>query len=491
MTRSLRFITLPPRRTSLPVRASLLLRLAVAIGSVLAVTAVYFFLIHVNPTTVTLTYVVAILLVASGWGGVEATAASVAATVCLNVFFLPPVGTLTIADPQNWVVLAVFLVTTLVASQLSGRARRRQVEAVSRQRDLERLYALSRALLLSPGEPSIPAATAHHIAEAFDFPAVAIYDQRADTVSWAGPGEPPAVDEALRAVARRATTLREGDLSVVAIQLGGVPIGSLALPTSGLSDTVVQSIGNLVAIALERARDQEAAARAEAARQSGELRATMLDALAHEFKTPLTSMKVAAADLRASAGDERNRELAAIVDEDLDRLQALVTDTVQMVRVDAGAFTLRLNDCRLSELVASTLRQFEPRLGGHPVIARVPDDLLLRADRDLLGLALRQLLDNAVKYSPATSAIEITAAGGDFVDVSVRNSGPPIPEHEQARLFERFYRGTEAHGVPGTGIGLAIVRQIAEAHGGTLSVASAAGAGTVFTLSLPREGGRR
>ena len=168
-----------------------------------------------------------------------------------------------------------------------------------------------------------------------------------------------------------------------------------------------------------------------------------------------------------------------------------MTDTVQMVRVDAGAFTLRLNDCRLSELVASTLRQFEPRLDGHPVIARVPDDLLLRADRDLLGLALRQLLDNAVKYSPATSAIEITAAGGDFVDISVRNSGPPIPEHEQARLFERFYRGTEAHGVPGTGIGLAIVRQIAEAHGGTLSVASAAGAGTVFTLSLPREGGRR
>ncbi len=468
-----------------------LLRLTVAVGAVLAVTAVYFFFIHVNPTTVTLTYVVTILLVASGWGGVEATVASVVATVCLNVFFLPPVGTLTIADPQNWVALAVFLVTTLVASQLSGRARRRQVEAVSRQRDLERLYALSRALLLSPGDPSIPAAIARHIAEAFDFPLVAIYDQRADIASWAGPGDAAGLDETLRAVARQAVTMREGDLSVVAIQLGGVPIGSLALPAGSLSDTVVQSIANLVAIALERARGQEAAARAEAARQSGELRATMLDALAHEFKTPLTSMKVAAADLRVNAGDDRNRELAAIIDEDLDRLRALVTDTVQMVRVDAGAFTLRLNDCRLSELVAATLRQFEPRLGGHRVVASVPDDLLLRADHDLLGLALRQLLDNAVKYSPVTSAIEITAEAGDPVEISVRNSGPPIPEHEQSRLFERFYRGSAAHRVPGTGIGLAIVRQIAEAHGGRLSVASTAEAGTVFEMSLPREGVRR
>ena len=456
-----------------------------------ALTAACFFLVRVNPMTVALSYVVTILLVASRWGAAEATAASVVATVCLNVFFLPPVGTITIADPQNWVALTAFLVTALVTSQLSDRARRRHVEALSRQGDLERLYALSRALLLSPGTPSTLAATARHVAEAFGFTAVALFDHRSGTVSWAGPAEPPALEETLRAVARRAVTAREQGLVVVAIQLGGVPIGSLALPDQGLSDTVVQSIANLVAIALERARGQEAAARAEAARESGELRATMLDALAHEFKTPLTSMKVAAADLRANAPDERRRELAAIVEEDLDRLQSLVTDTVQMVRVDAGAFSLRLNDHRLADLVAAALRQFEPRLDGHAVTADVPDDLLLRADRDLLGLALRQLLDNAVKYSPATSAIGIAATGGETIALAVRNSGPPIPDAELPRLFERFYRGSQAHGVPGTGIGLAIARQIAEAHGGTLSVSSQEGAGTVFTLSLPRGGRRR
>jgi two-component system sensor histidine kinase KdpD len=410
--------------------------------------------------------------------------------VCLNVFFLPPVGTLTIADPQNWIALAAFLMTGIVASQLSGRARKRHLEVLARQRDLERLYALSRGLLLSPGGPSIPAAIARLIADAFDFPTVAVYDHGTDAASWAGPSDVPALDQKLREVARQGIPAHEDSMQVVAIRLGGAPIGSLAIPESDLSDTVLQSITNLAAIGLERARGVEAAARAEAARQSGELRATMLDALAHEFKTPLTSMKIAAGDLRANVPGDRNRELAAIVDEDLDRLQSLVTDTVQMVRVDSGDFTLRPNDHDLSDIVKATLRQFEARLDGHTVILRVPDSLSIHADRELLGLAIRQLLDNAVKYSPATSAIEITATDAETIDLAVRNSGPPIPEREQSRLFERFYRGSQARGVPGTGMGLAIVRQIAEAHHGTLSVSSSLGEGTEFRMSLPGKGVR-
>ena len=469
------------------IRLLLLVRLTVSIGLVLAVTAVYS-LLGVNPTTVALTYVVVVLLAATGWGVVEAMGASLAATVCLNLFFLPPVGRLTIADPHNWVALTAFLLTAVVASQLSGRARRRHVEVLARQRDLERLYAFSRALLLSPGEPSVPAAITRHLAEAFDFPAVALYDASSDAVSWAGSAESPALLPTLREVARQGVTLRDGETQVVAIRLGGAPIGSLALPLAESSDTVVQSITNLVAIGLERARGQEAAARASAAQQSGELRATMLDALAHEFKTPLTSMKVAAGDLRANAEGERNRELAAIIDEDLDRLQSLVTDTVQMVRVETGDFRLRLNEHHLSDIVAATVRQFEVRLDGHSVVTSVPESMLIRADRELIGLALRQLLDNAVKYSPTTSAIEIAATGSDSIHISVRNSGPPIPPREQAKLFDRFYRGSQGRHVPGTGMGLAIVRQIAEAHRGTLTVSSSATEGTTFTLSIPGMG---
>jgi two-component system, OmpR family, sensor histidine kinase KdpD len=467
-----------------------LLRISISIGAVLIVTAVYQAVLSVNPTTVALTYVAVVLLAASNWGVVEATTVSVVATVCLNVFFLPPVGTLTIADPQNWVALAVFLVTGIVASQLSGRARRRTIEAEARQRELEQLYALSRALLLSPGRPSMASAIARHVAEAFDFSAVAVFDQRADTLSWAGPAEPPLLEPRLRDVSRQGVSLQEGPLIVVAIQLGGAPIGSLAIPKGDLSDTVVQSIASLAAIGLERARGLEAAARAEAAQESGQLRATMLDALAHEFKTPLTSMKVAAADLRANVEGAGNRELAAIIDEDLDRLQSLVTDTVSMVRVDAGDFSLRPDRVEVADLFAATLRQFEARLDGHRVVTEVPDSLWIHGDRELLGLALRQLLDNAVKYSPQNSTIEITASCGDSIEIGVRNSGPAIPEREQPRLFERFYRGSQARQLPGTGMGLAIVRQIAEAHHGSVRVRSAPDSGTVVVMAFPREGVR-
>ena len=454
------------------------------------ITVLYFEVLHVNPTTVALSYLIAILLIATTWGIVEATTASVFAVLCFNFFFLPPVGTFTIADPQNWVAFVAFLATAIVASQLSGRARQRELDAAGRQRDLERLYALSRALLLSESGASVSGAIARHIAETFELKAVGLYDQRADTVSWGGSTELPAMETKLRDVARRATSLHDpAGLVVVAIQLGGAPIGSIAIMDVGLSDTVLHSIANLAAIGLERARSQEATARAEAAQQSSELRATVLDALAHEFKTPLTSMKAAASDLLASeATSARDRELVAIIDEDLDRFQALVTDAVQMLRIDAGDFTVHLDRHNLADVVATTLQKFERRLDGHHLLKQVPEHLTVDADRELLGLALRQLLDNALKYSPPTSTIEIHARGNGAVEVVVRNSGSTIPEREQARVVERFYRGAQAGHIPGTGMGLAIVQQIARAHGGTLTISSLPEAGTAFALSLPRGG---
>lgn len=465
-------------------------RIVASMAAVGVVTAAYVSLVHVNPTTVALSYVVVILLIATGWGIAESTAASLSAVLCFNFFFLPPVGTLTIADPQNWVALVAFLATGIIASQLSGRARQRNIEALARQRDLERLYALSRALLLSEGGASLPGAIARHIADAFELRAVGVYDQRTDAVSWAGPIELPSSDGTLRDVARRGATVRDANgLVVIAIQLGGVPTGSVAIMDTGLSDTVLNSIANLAAIGLERARGEEATARAEAARQSSELRATVLDALAHEFKTPLTSMKAAAGDLLTSASVAgRDRELTAIIDEDLDRFQGLVSDAIQMLRIDAGDFAVHLGRHRLTDIIDSTLRKFEQRLDGHRVEKRVPDGLTVDVDRELLGLALRQLLDNALKYSPPTSVIEVEAESNGVVDITVRNSGSTIPEREQPRVIERFFRGARARNVPGTGMGLAIVQQIVRAHGGTLLLASSEEKGTAFTLSLPRGG---
>ena len=466
-------------------------RFAALLAGVAAITALYTLVLQVNPTTVALTYLVGILFVASTWGLVEATVASIAAVLCFNFFFLPPVGTLTIADPQNWVAFVAFLVTAIVASQLSGRARRRELDAAARQRDLERLYALSRSLLLSEGRATTPGAIARHVADAFELQTVGVYDQRADVSSWAGARERSDLDDRMREVARRGTSVKDpSGIIVTSIQLGGAPIGSVAVSEHRLDDTVLQSVANLVAIGLERARAVEATARAEAARESSELRATVLDALAHEFKTPLTAMKAASSDLLSTTSSEpRTKELSAIIDEEADRLGALVTDAVQMLRIDAGDFVVRPGRYRLAPVVDAALKRFEHHLDGHHVVNHVAGDIEIDADASLLSLALRQLLDNALKYSPAASTIEVAARGsGDDIELEVRNSGSTIPERDLTRLFERFYRGAGAGHIAGTGMGLAIVQQIARAHGGNVSVASSPRDGTAFTLSLPRTG---
>ena len=198
-------------------------------------------------------------------------------------------------------------------------------------------------------------------------------------------------------------------------------------------------------------------------------------------------MKAASTELLASpTGNARDHELATILDEELDRFQNLVSDAIQMLRIDAGDFVVHRDRYRLAPIVDAALRRFAHRLDGHELIRNVPPDFTVDADGGLLALALRQLVDNALKYSPPSSRIEIQATTNGAVDITVRNSGSTIPESERARVLERFYRGARARNIPGTGMGLAIVQQIAHAHGGTLLLESSTEHGTAFTVSLPR-----
>ncbi len=440
-----------------------------------------------NPTTVALTYLLCIVLIATLWGIGLATSASVVAIVAFNVFFLPPVGTLTIADPQNWVSFFAFLAVAVIVSQLSGRARERQIEALARQQDLERLYALSRSLLLADGEASLIGEIARRLAETFSLTTVALFDRRADRVAWGGVAERPDIEPRLREVARTAEVIRDpSGLVFTPIRLGGAPIGSLALVGGTLGDAVLQSIANLAAIGLERATSHEAMAASEAARQSGELRAALLDAVAHEFKTPLTASKAAATALLSSAGrSPDDHELVVIINEELERLQALVSDAIHMLRIDAGDMVVRRERHRAADLVGQALREMGSRLEGHRLTIEVPETVDVEADASLIRLALRQLLDNAVKYSPPDSAIGVSASANGEVRIAVTNSGPPISAPDRARIFDRFYRGGHSGNIPGSGLGLAIVQRIARAHGGDVGVTSDAAVGTQFTIVLP------
>lgn len=444
----------------------------------------------VNAATAGFAYLVVVLGVAAAWGLAEAIAASVAAMLCLNFFFLPPVGRFTIAEPENWAALFAFLATALVASHLSDRARKQAEQARERQRETEQLYALSRAILLSEPGQSAGSQAARHIARIFECRGVAVYDATTGELFLGGSEDRPGLESRMKQVAMQGASLREApDLLVSAVTLGGRPIGSLALWGTMLSDGALQALLNLVAITLERVRSEEARNRAEVARQSEEFKSTLLDAIAHEFKTPLTAIKAASTSmLTDGALAPQLRELTSIIDEETDRLNLLVTEAVHMSRIEAGKVRLNRRSLALDELARRVLDYFGPRLEGREVELKADEHLpLVGADGELVSLALRQLMDNALKFSPPASPIEITAeAAGERVIVRIRDHGPGVPEGERERIFEKFYRREAAKDrPPGSGLGLHIAREIARAHGGDLWVEGAAGLGSEFCLALP------
>ena len=468
------------------------LRGALSLAIVAGITLICGRLLSVNATTAGFAYLIGVLWIATTWGRIEALLASFVAMVCFNYFFLPPYGRLTIADPQNWVALLAFLATSLVASHLSDRAKNQAQEARNHQRDTEQLYALSRAILLSHPDHSMGRQVALQIARIFDCPAVALYDAPSGEIYEGGSEDLPGIEAKLKHAVLRAMTLHETEsgLLVAPVTLGGRPIGSLALSRSALSEGALQALLNLVAIALERVRMEETANRAEVARQSEEFKSTMLDAIAHEFKTPLTSIKAASTSM-LSVSESLSaplRELTSIIDEETDRLSLLVTDAVRMAQIDAGKIRLDRRPVDVRELCEAALAQFEQRLEGRILSRNFRSGLpLVLVDNDLIQLALRQLIDNALKYSAPGAPLEISAeTEGNQVLLMLRDRGPGIPAKYLDRVFDKFYRkGQQKQQVPGSGLGLHIAREIVRAHGGDLWASSEPGQGSEFRMALP------
>jgi len=473
------------------------LRASFSLLIVTGITLVCGRLLSVNSTTAGFAFLLGVLWIATAWGIIEAVLASLVAMLSFNFFFLPPIGRLVIADPQNWVALFAFLATSLVASHLSDRARKQAQEARNHQRDTEQLYALSRAILLSHPDHSMGRQVALQIARIFDCEAVALYDAPSGEIYSGGWEDLPGVEAKLKQVVIQATPLQEPacGLLVAPVSLGGRPIGSLALSHSALSDGALQALLNLVAIALERVRTEVTTNRAEVARQSEEFKSTLLDAIAHEFKTPLTSIKAASTSLLSESGalPAHWAELTSIIDEETDRLSLLVSDAVRMAQIDAGKIRLERAPVGIRDLCEGALVQFGQRLEARTLVRNFSIELpLVLVDRDLIQLALRQLIDNALKYSAPGAPLEILAEAEDKrILIVLRDRGPGIPERYLTRIFDKFYRrdAVKQH-VPGSGLGLHIAREIVRAHGGDLWAKSQPGQGSEFCMSLPlpREG---
>ena len=469
----------------------LALRLLVSLVGVAIVTYIAYFVIPHNPTTVGFAYLLLVLAIASTWGLAEATLASVAATLTFNFFFLPPVGRFTIADPQNWVALFSFLVTALIASRLSSRVKKQALDAVDRQRDIERLYTFSRAILLiDPVEP-VAKQLARKLAEVFGLRAAVLYDKRSGEIHRAGPSDFDGMEDQLREAASQGTSFFDPEHKrvITAVRLGSEPIASFAIQGVFMQDSVLQGISNLIAIGLERARAQDLAHQVEAARRSEQLRTTLIDAMAHEFKTPLTSIRAATTSLLSSPDQpiESRTELLEVADEEARHLQSLIDDAVDMARLESDHIQVRRELTDPKELMEDVVASLHTQIDDRPVEVRSEGSLpQLSLDRRLLKLALKQVLDNALKYSPPRSPVDVRVSnGGDSVNFEITDRGQGIPEQEQSRLFERFFRSPSVKNqVPGFGLGLAIAHNIIQAHHGALTVSSRPGE-TTFRVSLP------
>ena len=359
-------------------RRQLLGYIAAVIVIAAATAALQAFWIHVNPTTVALTFLLIILFVATAWGPKPAVVASLLGAVCFNFFFLPPVGTFHIADPQNWIALFTFLITAITVGQLSSRAKLRADEATAARQEIERLY--------------------HELQNTF-----------------------------------------------------------------------------------------EQSSQAKALKQSERLKSALLDAVTHDLRTPLTSIKASVTTLLddqrsggtggsdARLGEVGRQEMLEVIDEEADRLDRFIEDLMVLARIEAGEMHLRRECGSLDEILTTAMKRASPLTKNHHIDLRLHGQLpSVRVDERAVAEVIYSLLENAAKYSPAGGVIRLSAQPDqeDMVRLAVEDQGPGIPAELRERVFDKFFRamrdGDLSGQKPGTGMGLAIAKGIVEAHGGRI-----------------------
>ena len=347
---------------------------------------------HVNAATVSLALLLTVLFIATRWGSLPALAASILAMLCFNFFFLPPLGTFTIAATDNWIALLAFLITAVTAGQLSASAKRRAEEAETGRREIERLYA--------------------ELRDAF-----------------------------------------------------------------------------------------ERASHAEALRQSEKLKSALLDAVTHDLRTPLTSIKASITTLLDEVREapvkldaESRIEMMEVIDEESDRLSRFINGLIELARIEAGELQLRRRWGAVEEIISTALSRAESITHSHRVELEVEKELPgVRVDERAVSEVVYTLIDNAAKYSPVGSTIRITArrSGDELIEMGVEDDGPGIPADLRERVFDKFFRATRDGDVrtrqpTGTGMGLAIAKGIVEAHYGKIWIEPGRdGKGTRVLFTLP------
>jgi two-component system sensor histidine kinase KdpD len=451
---------------------------------VLATTLLILLRPGLSTATVAILYLVPVGLATSIWGLGPGIIAAVAAFVALNFFFVEPLHTLTVLHTQDLLVLTVFLLVAGVLSQLVGRAQLGQELAKANEREATRLYELSAGLAALKDERGILRLLAEQALHAF------AADQTEVVLEPEDGGDP--MVERWPPQAGPIGRLPEAVAPVQASkgQLGEIRLWREAEALSDAQLRLLRTFAGQGALALERARLAAAETRARVSEESNLLKSALLSSVSHELRSPLATIMASVTSLsRQEVGwdSEARYELLAAIEEEAAHLNRLVGNLLDMSRIEAGALQPDRKWNSLQEIVEGVVRRMREALAGHRLELDVPEDLpLVAVDYLQVDQVFTNLLSNCLKYAPPGTVIGVRAwaAGDDSLQVEVSNEGPTVPPEHIERIFDKFYRVTNADRVTGTGLGLSICRGILEAHGGRIWGENRP-AGFAFRFTLP------
>jgi two-component system sensor histidine kinase KdpD len=458
---------------------------------------------------IAMVYLLAVALVAVRFGRGPAIAASILAVATFDFFLVPPQLTFAVSDVQYLLTFAIMLVVALIISNLTASVRLQAAVAGHRERRTALLYAMSRELAATRGQENMARAAVRHVSEVFESQVAVLlpdangklHHPKGDTLpgslrgadlavaQWVQDhGEPAGLGTDTLPAAEALYLPLKGTQAVLGV-LGALPANPrrVLLPEQF---HLLETFAAQIALALERAQLAERAERASIDAETEGVRNALLASISHDLRTPLAVIAGASSSL-AERGEklaaEERRALAGSIYEQAKEMGQLVSNVLEMTRLEAGGIALALEWHALSEIVGAALRRLAERLARHPVTVDLPRGLpLVRVDAGLIEQVLANLLENAAKHTPAGTSVRVGAVayGGELI-VSVEDDGPGLPPGDEDALFGKFQRGSSEGAVGGVGLGLAICRAIVHLHGGRIWADRRPRGGAAFRFALP------
>jgi two-component system, OmpR family, sensor histidine kinase KdpD len=444
---------------------------------------------YLNLAATVSVYLFVTLVVADRAGFVAASITSVVATLCLEYYFAPPAFSFRVDRPEDITALVTFEGMSLVVSRLSHRARLHYLMLERQSAEQKSLYELSRDVLLLDWKQSPERQLCQRIKQGFQVEGVALWNAYENVL--ADYGTTPGADVAVKAIYFHERNYDDTSHRIAhrVLYFGTRAVGSLVLYGHSLDALSINSIASIAAMAIERTRSLALEMTMEAERHSEQLRSTLLDGLAHAFKTPLATITLSSSALLAThelAGQQKN--LVGLINQEATRLGDLTTRLLQMSQIKSSRLTVQAKETDTEALLQRVLDECAlPLKRKRLELSIAPKTARIQCDPQVFGLALVQIVDNAAKYSPEDSVIDMSVSGVESQTlVRVHNRGSYIAPAERQKVFTRFYRSPSVeHQAPGTGLGLSIAMQAVEAHGGKISIESDTQDGTTFVIAIP------